>query len=679
MRVECGQAAGKDNCGADRNEFCGGCAGCKDTCESGKCAPSSHKGTTCSADDVYWTDSCGNIEEKKDDCMGLQVCFQEQCCLPATCDSLDVECGTWDNACGGYVACPACPAPYKCCQGQCCKVTFVKWDAAGAQDGSSWKDAFKTIYEAAAVAQLGSEVWVAKGTYGGKAGELEAVKVGQDVNMYGGFEGTEASLSDRKLGAATDTIVMGGDGMRGVSMAPGAGLDGFAITGGKNVGLGGGVAVTAGPLGAAVSIANCTIKGNEAGTGGGIHVIDGTVAIDRCAIADNKAADGGGVYNQGGLLKLSNSVISGNRAYGGQGGGGGVMNHQGDSEIANCVFAGNVAESAYGGALYNVYQTSHAVVNSTFALNSAALGGGAVFNNVQAVFDAANCIFRENAPDEVRDYSGSGAVSKIRFSLISPLHAGEGNFEGDPKFAEPGKGDFHLLAGSPCIDAADGATAPRADIEGTPRNDDLVTPDRGKGLPPYADVGAFEYVCKPVSRAESRCDQGNVYWFDSCGFREGVKEACQSGQVCVEDECCTPKSEAEICGAEGLACGEHAIRDNCGQDRVIRCGGCDNGRICCEGKCHAGDCCGDADCPMVGTTTDGGTTTTWKSTCYQNHCRTICNDVVPKCRSGETCCSKMDFCVDVGKVCCATENDCLIAALGTCCAGVCNPPGQECK
>ncbi|MBI5527823.1 MAG: hypothetical protein HY897_15950 [Deltaproteobacteria bacterium] len=679
MRVECGQATGRDNCGADRSEFCGGCVGCMDSCDTGKCVATPHVGTACSADDVYWTDSCGNLEDKKDDCMGLQVCFQEQCCLPATCDSLKVECGTWDNGCGGSVTCPACSSPFKCCKGKCCNVVFVKWDATGAQDGSSWKDAFKTTYEATAVAQPDSEIWVAKGTYVGKAGELEAVKVGQDVKLYGGFEGVEMSFAERNLGPATETIISGGDGVRGVVLPAGATLDGFTVSGAKNVGQGGGVSVIAGPLTASVAIANCAIKGNEATVGGGVYVSDGTLSIDHSAIADNRASDGGGIYNQSGNLKLTNSVISGNRAYGSQGGGGGVMNQHGDSEIASCVFEGNTAEAAYGGALYNVYPTSHAVANSTFALNAAVYGGGAVFNNVQAVFDAVNCIFWGNTPNEVRNFPNSGAVSKVRYSLISPVHVGEGNFEGDPRFADAGKGDFHLLAGSPCIDTADGAAAPPGDIEGTPRNDDLNTPDKGKGLPPYADIGAFEYVCKPVPHAESRCDQGNVYWFDSCGYREDVKEACQSGQVCAEDDCCTPKSEAEICEAEGLACGEHTVRDNCGQDRQVKCGGCENNERCCEGKCFVGDCCGDADCPAVGTTVDGGTSNTWKSTCYQNHCRTICNDIPPKCKSGQTCCTKLNFCVDVQEVCCATENDCLIAALGKCCAGVCDPVGQECR
>ena len=54
--------------------------------------------------------------------------------------------------------------------------------------------------------------------------------------------------------------------------------------------------------------------------------------------------------------------------------------------------------------------------------------------------------------------------------------------------------DFHLDAGSPCIDAANGFEAPELDIEMNPRVDDPGTePNSGIGIPPYVDIGAYEY------------------------------------------------------------------------------------------------------------------------------------------------------------------------------------------
>ncbi|MFC1594732.1 hypothetical protein ACFL38_05335, partial [Candidatus Omnitrophota bacterium] len=45
---------------------------------------------------------------------------------------------------------------------------------------------------------------------------------------------------------------------------------------------------------------------------------------------------------------------------------------------------------------------------------------------------------------------------------------------------------------SPCLDSADGNTAPLADAEGNHRFNDLSTPDSGIGNPTHTDMGALE-------------------------------------------------------------------------------------------------------------------------------------------------------------------------------------------
>jgi hypothetical protein len=71
--------------------------------------------------------------------------------------------------------------------------------------------------------------------------------------------------------------------------------------------------------------------------------------------------------------------------------------------------------------------------------------------------------------------------------------AGDGNIMAEPLFVDPGNGDFHLQAGSPCIDAADGDTALALDLEGNSRVDDPGTTNTGVGAITYADIGAYEY------------------------------------------------------------------------------------------------------------------------------------------------------------------------------------------
>src|SRR5436309_6698218 len=66
----------------------------------------------------------------------------------------------------------------------------------------------------------------------------------------------------------------------------------------------------------------------------------------------------------------------------------------------------------------------------------------------------------------------------------------------DPKFVNPGTGDFHLQAGSPAIDAANSGVSnwPPTDAEGHARVDDPATPNTGTGPVPYADRGALEFI-----------------------------------------------------------------------------------------------------------------------------------------------------------------------------------------
>src|SRR5690606_21906357 len=88
------------------------------------------------------------------------------------------------------------------------QVIYVNHAAAGANNGSSWGNAYTSLSDALAVASPGTEIWVAAGTYYPEV----IVDVNQDivldprektfqipngVMLFGGFTGVEASKEER--------------------------------------------------------------------------------------------------------------------------------------------------------------------------------------------------------------------------------------------------------------------------------------------------------------------------------------------------------------------------------------------------------------------------------------------------------------------------------------------------
>ncbi|WP_147676232.1 T9SS type A sorting domain-containing protein [Algibacter pacificus] len=88
---------------------------------------------------------------------------------------------------------------------------YVDVNATGANDGSSWTDAYTTIQDALAVASTNSRLWVAKGTYKPSA-QNTPLEINATISIYGGFNGTETELSDRdvtKITTDNATIITG--------------------------------------------------------------------------------------------------------------------------------------------------------------------------------------------------------------------------------------------------------------------------------------------------------------------------------------------------------------------------------------------------------------------------------------------------------------------------------------
>jgi len=134
-------------------------------------------------------------------------------------------------------------------------------------------------------------------------------------------------------------------------------------------------------------------------------------------------------------------------------------------------------------------------------------------------------LWGDTAPNGKEIWHAAGGPT-VTYSDIEGGWTGTGNINADPLFV--GSGDYHLTAGSPCIDAATSDNAPTTDMEGNPRYDDPSVPNTGGGTYPYYDMGAFEYQMTNVIIGD--CDSGvrNLMLEDGSTMNDMIN-ACANG------------------------------------------------------------------------------------------------------------------------------------------------------
>lgn len=90
-------------------------------------------------------------------------------------------------------------------------IYYVKTGSSG--DGTSWESSFGTLQEALAVITNGDQIWVAAGTY--KPSETNnrnhRYNIPSGVKIYGGFNGSETSISERDSLLLTNQTIFTGE------------------------------------------------------------------------------------------------------------------------------------------------------------------------------------------------------------------------------------------------------------------------------------------------------------------------------------------------------------------------------------------------------------------------------------------------------------------------------------
>lgn len=262
---------------------------------------------------------------------------------------------------------------------------YVNTNATGANDGTSWSDAFTNLQDGIAASVFGDQIWVAAGTYKPTTTSSRTInfKIKNGTKIYGGFNATETALNQRDFtnnitilsgeigtGAANDNTY---NVVYFINVGNQTELDGVTIMGGYNstsLGIGG-----------------------SDGRGGGIHSNNSSPLIKNCKIIGNFASEAGGGISHGG---------------------------SGNVTIENCVFDGNISGSQ-GGAINLFTGTNNSIVNCYIKSNNASGSGGAICvaagpSNINLTI--SNTVVAGNTGNSSIIYFNAGSLVNIYNCLI---------------------------------------------------------------------------------------------------------------------------------------------------------------------------------------------------------------------------------------------------------------------
>ena len=301
--------------------------------------------------------------------------------------------------------------------------------------GYSWTDAKGTVQAAldtaAATGIADCQVWVAQGTYYPTEESIDgdprsaSFVLRDGARLYGGFEGTETSLTERD--PETYVTILSGDldgndtldpensynVVTGEYLADPAVLDGFTVTMGFADGIEYNTERGAGlnPMETVFTVENCTFKENYAYTGGAaiFAVEEASIDIVSRVFEDNASdedtalggGDGGAILSQGATMTVTGSTFRNNIAS--IGAGISLVSAQVATVLDECVFEGNRVPN--GGAALNAASNPLNVTGCSFVNNIAEGYGGAIALNGDDDQLFESCLFAGNG-----SLQGGGAM-----------------------------------------------------------------------------------------------------------------------------------------------------------------------------------------------------------------------------------------------------------------------------
>ena len=338
------------------------------------------------------------------------------------------------------------------------KIIYIDDDATGANDGSSWENAYIYLQDALADAEAEEkpvEIRVAQGIYKPDLGVYQIQGDNRfwhstfflinDVALSGGYAGVNEPDPNERNVELYESILSGdlnGDDIEvedpcdlydeptrednSFSVVSSylndanAVIDGFTIRGGFFNGFidpgptgGGGMHIYRG----SPTIIDCTFTGNatqeRGGYGGGIVIYNGSPTLVNCTFTKNSARSGGGICIQTFRAKANptfiNCVFSNN--YSTSDGAGMFSWYGGNIVLLNCTFTGNISESSGGG----LYSSGIVELNNCTLSNNSAIteGGGIALSEYSQLVTINNSIFTGNRVLGTQSSLGSGGACSL--------------------------------------------------------------------------------------------------------------------------------------------------------------------------------------------------------------------------------------------------------------------------
>jgi hypothetical protein len=266
-------------------------------------------------------------------------------------------------------------------------------------------------------------------------------------------------------------------------------------------------------------IGNSAVSLGGGGSGGGLGVLSPALISDNVFNGNEAYWMGGGIF----IHASEGVVVEGNTISGGSAGvGGGIaLDESTNLTVRRNLIYGNTAftdpwVSGSGGGIYGGDCLGVHVINNTIAANTAQGTGGGYLGG-DRVIELRNNILWDNQPNQI--VVPIQPSTTVAYCDVQGGWSGTGNINADPQFVNAAGYDYHLTAGSPCIDAGDPVSPP--DPDGTRADIGALYFDQGS-VPPPVSV-ALSPVNPPIQIPPSG---------GSFEFNVAVTNGAQNPQTC---------------------------------------------------------------------------------------------------------------------------------------------------